>query len=107
MFAFMLGFILGGVTGAAIVLAMSPSYQYREEGEMPEDESHGARAKATEMGELVKARVMPAVEKTRHLLHQAVEEGKVAAADRTAQLRELVKKHRGQDEDEEEAEASA
>ncbi|MEE9199113.1 MAG: hypothetical protein V3U26_04890 [Dehalococcoidia bacterium] len=98
MFAFMLGFILGGVTGAAIVLAMSPSYQYQEEGEMPEDESHGAGAKAAEMGELVKARVMQAIEEARHLLHQAVEEGKAAAADRTVELQKLVKRHRGQDE---------
>ena len=99
MFAFMFGFMLGGVSGAAIVLAMSPSYQYQvEDGGEPEG-AGGVRVRAAEIGEVVKVKVAEAIEESKHVLHQAIEEGKGAAVQRTAELEGMLKQHRGKEEE--------
>ena len=84
MFGFILGFILGGVTGAAIVLALSPEYQYQgdDTGEIEDDDTAGGQA--PELQEKVKTRVK-----------KAVAEGKKAAAEKTAEMEEQVSKQRG------------
>ncbi len=84
MFGFILGFILGGVTGAGIVLALSPEYQYQGEGaeEMEGDATAGGQA--SELQAKVKTRVK-----------KAVAEGKKAAAEKTAEMKEQVSKQRG------------
>lgn len=98
MFGFILGFMIGGVTGAAIVLALSPSYQYQgEEGGGPEDEE--GDVPGGQMGEMIKAKARVALEQGKRTLDQAIEEGKVAAKERAAELEELVRKRRGQEEE--------
>ncbi len=83
MFGFILGFILGGVTGAAIVLALSPEYQYKGEGagEMEGDAAVGGQA--SQLREKVKTRVK-----------KAVAEGKKAAAEKTTAMKEKVSRQR-------------
>ena len=71
MFPFLFGFLVGGATGAAIVLALSPNYQYQEEGEEGD-----VRAKAAEIGEMVRASIKEALEEGKHVLREAVKEGK-------------------------------
>ena len=57
MLTFLFGLIVGGVSGAAIVLALAPNYQYQEDGE--EDD---VRAKVTELTGLVRTTVKEVVE---------------------------------------------
>ena len=97
MFGFILGFILGGVTGAAIVLALSPSYQHQSEEEMPSGGPDDDGAETAGLGELIKNKVGVAIEESKRTLHQAVEEGKTAAASKTDELEEQVRKTRGQE----------
>ncbi len=98
MFTFLFGFLMGGVTGAAIVLAMAPNYQYQEDGE-----EEDVRAKVADLTEQVRATVKLAVEEGKASLREAVDEGKVAAAEKTVELREMVKKYQDQQEEEDKA----
>ena len=78
MFAFILGFLMGGAAGAAIVLATSPQFQYQGEAEQS-DGSSGEDAQ-TEF---------------KDKLEEAFEEGQRAAEEKIAELDEMVKRLRG------------
>ena len=78
MFAFILGFLMGGAAGAAIVLATSPQFQYQGEGEKPDGSS----------GEDVQTEF-------REKLEEAFEEGQKAADKKIAELNEMVQRLRG------------
>ncbi len=78
MFAFILGFLMGGAAGAAIVLAVSPQFQYQGENGQPSDPS------AQDAQKEFRARV-----------DEAVEQGKKAAAEKVAELDEMVRRRRG------------
>ena len=84
MFGFILGFILGGVTGAAIVLALSPEYQYQGDGAWEREGDAAAGGQTSALREKVKTRVK-----------KAVAEGKKAAAEKTAEMKEQVSRQRG------------
>ena len=78
MFAFILGFLMGGAAGAAIVLATSPQFQYQG-GTENADGSAGGEAQ-TEF---------------REKLEEAFEEGQKAAEEKIAELNEMVQRLRG------------
>ena len=78
MFAFILGFLMGGAAGAAIVLATAPQFQHQEEnGQAPE-------ASAPTFQKELKARI-----------DGAIIVGKKAAAEKVSELDEMVKRRRG------------
>ena len=78
MFAFILGFLMGGAAGAAIVLATSPQFRYQGGPE----ESNGLS------GEDAQAEF-------RDKLEEAYEEGQKAAEEKIAELNEMVQRLRG------------
>lgn len=78
MFTFILGFLMGGAAGAAIVLAASPQFQYRGGGEDSDGVSGG-----DETSEI------------RDKLEEAFEEGQKAADEKIAELNEMVNRLRG------------
>ena len=78
MFAFILGFLMGGAAGAAIVLAASPQFQYQD-GAGEADRSPGQDAQA----------------EFKEKLEEAFEEGQKAADEKIAELNEMVKRLRG------------
>ena len=78
MFAFVLGFLMGGAAGAAIVLAASPQFQYREGGEKPKG-SAGEDAQ-TEL---------------RAKMEEAFAEGQKGAEEKISELNEMVRRMRG------------
>lgn len=78
MFGFILGFLMGGAAGAAIVLATSPQFQYQGASDKPNDSSvEGGQ------GEF------------RDKLEEAFEEGQKAANEKIAELNEMVQRLRG------------
>lgn len=78
MFAFILGFLMGGAAGAAIVLAASPQFQYKGNP----DKSNGLS------GEDAQTEI-------RDKLEEAFEEGQKAADEKIAELNQMVQKLRG------------
>ena len=78
MFAFIIGFLMGGAAGAAIVLAASPQFQYQGgTGEANGSPGQDAQAEFKEK------------------LEEAFEEGQKAADEKIAELNEMVKRLRG------------
>lgn len=78
MFAFILGFMIGGATGAAIVLATSPRFQYQG----------GAENANGSSGE-------DAHTEFKDKLEEALEEGQKAAEEKVAELNDMVERLRG------------
>ena len=78
MFAFIIGFLMGGAAGAAIVLATSPKFQYQgENGQATEALTHTFKKE-------FKARI-----------GEAIIVGKKAAAEKVSELDGMVKRRRG------------
>ena len=102
MFGFILGFILGGVTGAALAMALSPSYRYEGE-ETGTEGAATAKARAAEIGEMVKVKVREAIEEGKRTLQEAIAEGRGAAAKKTSELEQIIRRTRGDKEKEVEA----
>lgn len=78
MFAFILGFLMGGAAGAAIVLATSPQFQFQ--GSADKSGSLSGDDARTEL---------------RDKLEEAYEEGQKAADEKIAELNEMVQRLRG------------
>lgn len=78
MFTFILGFLMGGAAGAAIVLATSPQFQYQ--GGPEESNGLSGDDAQTEFGDK---------------LQEAFEEGQKAADEKIAELNEMVQRLRG------------
>ncbi len=78
MFTFILGFLMGGAAGAAIVLATSPQFQYQGGSE----ESNGLSGDDAQT-------------EFRDKLQEAFEEGQKAADEKIAELNEMVQRLRG------------
>ena len=78
MFAFIIGFLMGGAAGAAIVLATSPQFQHQGENDQAPDASDHTFKKE------LKARI-----------DGAIIVGKKAAAEKVSELDEMVKRRRG------------
>ena len=78
MFVFIIGFLMGGAAGAAIVLATSPQFQHQGEN------GHAPEASVNTFQKELKARV-----------DGAIIVGKKAAAEKVSELDEMVKRRRG------------
>ena len=78
MFAFIIGFLMGGAAGAAIVLATSPQFQHQREN------GHAPEASVNTFQKELKARI-----------DGAIIVGKKAAAEKVSELDEMVKRRRG------------
>ncbi len=78
MFSFIVGFLMGGAAGAAIVLATSPRFQHQGgNGQTPDSPT-------SELQNEIKTRI-----------DEAIIVGKKAAAEKVAELDEMVKRRRG------------
>ena len=78
MFAFIIGFLMGGAAGAAIVLATAPQFQHQEDNGLAPEASGPTFQKE------LKARI-----------DGAIIVGKKAAAEKVSELDEMVKRRRG------------